>query len=219
MWGHVRVVVINWSSFVPSVGSTPGSTALPGRRAWARVTIHINPHHTYMGADSHRIDLMAPLALKQEGDFVFVDVDPRHLLKAFVGPKPTSRHPQRTKELSDRPIPQRWVFLGFMAIWKIEFSLFGYKGIHFLNRRNPIVLCTILLSSRQHINSMRMGIQTSLASNFCGFGVGIVWWPVLVTKSAHNSNSPPKIIQTKPPRCPSLQLRLCSSSRIKPTWL
>lgn len=47
-----------------------------------------------MGAGSHRIDLMAPLALKEEEDFVFADVDPRHLLKAFVGPKPTLPHLQ-----------------------------------------------------------------------------------------------------------------------------
>jgi hypothetical protein len=39
-----------------------------------------------MGAGSHQIDPMAPLAVKEEEDFIFVDVDPLHLLKAVLGP-------------------------------------------------------------------------------------------------------------------------------------
>ena len=45
-----------------------------------------------MGAGSHQIDPMAPLAVKEEGDFVFIDIDPRHLLKAVMGPQPILSH-------------------------------------------------------------------------------------------------------------------------------
>jgi hypothetical protein len=39
-----------------------------------------------MGAGSHQIDPMAPLAEKEEENFIYFDVDSRHLLKAVVGP-------------------------------------------------------------------------------------------------------------------------------------
>jgi hypothetical protein len=200
-----------------------------------------------MGAGSHRIDPMAPLALKEEGDFVFVDVDPRHLLKAFVGPKSTLSHLHmcekcfptymwlrsfqslQTEEMSDRHFKHylRIEFpLGISGDLKTNLSVFDYGGIHFSFQWNSIVSCTISLISRKHTDSTRMGIQNSLASIFCtdgvGFSDGQFWSQKPLTTSFQqviSSGSPPKSIKTTPPRCPSLQLRLCSSSKIKPTWL
>ena len=82
MCGHVCVVVIYWSSFVPSVGSTPGSIALPGWRAWLCVTVNSPSHLHGRRQPSNRSD--GSLGSKRGGGL--------YLRRRWSSPSPKGRH-------------------------------------------------------------------------------------------------------------------------------